>query len=385
MSRRTYGTGTISREQNGTWRYRANFIHKNKRHRPSKSGFATKAAAREALNAVLGTTPPGTYLPPDKTTLRSYLDQWVTIREANENIRGTTASSYRSKIGQIPDWVGSVTLSDITADHLDHLYTEYRHGRSARSVRLMHTIIRKALQDAVLKKMVTHNVADAASPPSDRAAKAPEPEIWSSDEAHSFQSWSELPHYRRIAWQLALATGMRREDLTGLRWKDFEDGQLNLRNVRTQYVDRHGRKAITEGASKTESGRRVIKLGSKLGAELDHWEKVQKAQSMKCGQGRPAYVLTNNRALPWNPDDLGQAWRRDVRRAVDSGVVSHSMRLHDARHWNATTSIQNGMDLNTVAKRLGHANPAFTLAVYGHSDAARDQECADRLEAALGL
>ena len=122
----------------------------------------------------------------------------------------------------------------------------------------------------------------------------------------------------------------------------------------------------------------------RVAATADEHRDAEQLGANRTGQS-PAYVLTNHRALPWNPDDLGQAWRRDVRRAVDSGVVSHPMRLHDARHWNATTSIQSGMDLNTVAKRLGHANAAFTLAVYGHSDTARDQECADRLEAALGL
>jgi integrase len=47
------------------------------------------------------------------------------------------------------------------------------------------------------------------------------------------------------------------------------------------------------------------------------------------------------------------------------------MRLHDARHWYATQLVAAGTDLNTVADQLGHSTPAFTLAVYGHSDAAR--------------
>jgi len=44
------------------------------------------------------------------------------------------------------------------------------------------------------------------------------------------------------------------------------------------------------------------------------------------------------------------------------------MRLHDARHWYATQLVAAGTDLNTVADQLGHSSPAFTLAVYGHSD-----------------
>jgi hypothetical protein len=47
------------------------------------------------------------------------------------------------------------------------------------------------------------------------------------------------------------------------------------------------------------------------------------------------------------------------------------MRLHDARHWYATQLVAAGTDLNTVADKLGHSSPAFTLAVYGHSDSTR--------------
>ncbi len=61
------------------------------------------------------------------------------------------------------------------------------------------------------------------------------------------------------------------------------------------------------------------------------------------------------------------------------------MRLHDCRHWNATQLVANNVDLNTVADRLGHSTPAFTLAVYGHSDTERDRAAASKLGAALGI
>jgi len=382
----TYRTGTLERRSNGTWRYRAHIIDKaGNAHRPSKGGFPTKAAAREALNDFLGKTKPGEYLKPSEKPLQQYLDDWLVRREDNEAIRPATASSYRTKIKHIPVHYGSVRVCDLTANHLDELYAEYRQGRSASSVLNLHRIIRKALQDLVKKEELGSNVANAASPPSARAAKAPEFPIWDQSEAAAFLSWTEIPEYRRIAWHLALATGMRREDLAGLRWQDYRDGKLDLKNVRVQYVDRDGRKAIYEGASKTDKGRRVIGLDSTTVRALERWRAVQKAQSMKCGQGRPAYVLTNYRARLWNPEDLSQAWRKDVKRAVEAGVVSRPMRLHDARHWHATVSIQQGVNLRTLADRLGHATAAFTLSTYGHSDVEQDQRCADLIGEALGL
>jgi integrase len=227
--------------------------------------------------------------------------------------------------------------------------------------------------------MVQQNVADAASPPSASAARAPQFQVWSHAEAERFLSWQELPHYRRIAWELALATGMRREDLAGLRWQDYRDGCLNIENVRTAYRDKGGMTAIYEGPPKTDKGRRVIPLDPGTVASLDEWFETQGELATECGRRRPTYVLTTNDALPWNPDALGRAWRRDNEQAVEAGVVAARMRLHDTRHWTATNLIAAGEDLKTVSEILGHANAAFTLSVYAHTDLTRKQEAMNRL------
>ena len=95
-------------------------------------------------------------------------------------------------------------------------------------------------------------------------------------------------------------------------------------------------------------------------------------------------ILTNATLERWHPTALGAEWRKDAKRAVEAGLVAEPMRLHDCRHWNATQLVAAGVDLNTVANRLGHQTPAFTLAVCGHSDAARDEAAASALGSVLG-
>jgi integrase len=97
----------------------------------------------------------------------------------------------------------------------------------------------------------------------------------------------------------------------------------------------------------------------------------------------PQYVFTNSVLAPWDPDGITRFWREDATRAVTEGLVSRYMRLHDARHWYATQLVAAGTDLNTVADQLGHSSPAFTLAVYGHSDATRARAAADAVGAVL--
>jgi integrase len=80
-----------------------------------------------------------------------------------------------------------------------------------------------------------------------------------------------------------------------------------------------------------------------------------------------------------NPDRIGYWWRRARSRAG----IDDRWRLHDLRHWSATTAIGAGRDVRSVAERLGHANPAMTLRVYAHAFAAADQAIAIGIGVAL--
>jgi integrase len=46
------------------------------------------------------------------------------------------------------------------------------------------------------------------------------------------------------------------------------------------------------------------------------------------------------------------------------------------RHFSATELVTAGVDVRTVAGRLGHADPSMTLRVYSHRRAQRDREAA---------
>ena len=79
-------------------------------------------------------------------------------------------------------------------------------GRSRRTVRYFHTVLRRALADAVRKRMLGRNVPDEDDPPSSTAAKAPEPVIWNTEAVQAFLDTEWLPNDRKICWALTLGT-----------------------------------------------------------------------------------------------------------------------------------------------------------------------------------
>ena len=73
---------------------------------------------------------------------------------------------------------------------------------------------------------------------------------------------------------------------------------------------------------------------------------------------------------PWNPDTMTHRYRRYARRV---GIASS---LKELRHYSATQLLSNGVDLNTVAGRLGHAEGSTTLKFYAQFTRPADQQAA---------
>ena len=59
------------------------------------------------------------------------------------------------------------------------------------------------------------------------------------------------------------------------------------------------------------------------------------------------------------------------------------VRLHDLRHFAATTMLLNGIDVHTAAGRLGHARASTTLDIYAHYTQPADLRASDTLASSL--
>ena len=76
-----------------------------------------------------------------------------------------------------------------------------------------------------------------------------------------------------------------------------------------------------------------------------------------------AFVFSNagDSSESWFPDSVSRGFKR---LCVAEGLPD--VRLHDLRHFVASQLLSAGVDVRTVAGRLGHRNAATTLNVYAH-------------------
>jgi integrase len=106
------------------------------------------------------------------------------------------------------------------------------------------------------------------------------------------------------------------------------------------------------------TSRRSVDLDRETCAVLEDFGDEREAEDRYAPGG---WVFTSVRGGPVNPDLYSQTFDRLVAR-----LDVPKIRLHDLRHTHATLLIQDGEPLKVVAERLGHANPAFTMATYQH-------------------
>ena len=133
-------------------------------------------------------------------------------------------------------------------------------------------------------------------------------------------------------------------------------------------------------APKTKHGRRRLSIPDYLVGELRAYWKSQLETRLALGLGKPdpdELLFPALEGGPRDPDALSKQWKAS---AASAGLA---VTFHALRHPHASQLIAAGIDVLTISRRLGHANPTVTLTVYGHLFANTDDRAAKVMDAAF--
>ena len=236
----------------------------------------------------------------------------------------------------------------------------------------MHRILRHALQQAVRWQLLVRNPADAVKPPT---AERKEMKALDADDTAVL---IEAARGTRLFVPILLGVlcGMRRGEITALRWRsmDLERGQLSVVASTEQTRD-----SVREKVPKSGRGRTVA-LPSLVVEELRQHRLSQAEALLKLGVRLEDnhHVIMRVDGRPLKPRSLTHAFEIFLR-----NQALPRMRLHDLRHSHATHLLASGVHPKIAQERLGHSSVAITLDLYSHVLPGLQAEAADRVDLVL--
>jgi integrase len=177
---------------------------------------------------------------------------------------------------------------------------------------------------------------------------------------------------------VALFTGLRRGEALALRWGNVDLAGKVIRVRESLEVTKAG---LRFKEPKSKAGIRDITLPAIVVETLQAHRKALLERRLMLGQGKLAdadLVFPAWDGSPQQPDAFGSTW---IRLAKELGL---GISFHGLRHTHASQLIDAGVDVVTIARRLGHSSPAITLNVYAHLFRKDDGKAAAAIDAALG-
>lgn len=266
--RRPSGDGMIRRRESGRWEGRIVVGHKE--NGDSIFRYVSGDTQKEMLDKLHRDMDAyrGADLTEDsRMTLAQWLDRWLETYTAG-TMRESTRRSYRTYVERyINPRLGDRVISGLTPSDIQKLYTDLlEHGRihnhpqqghrlSGTMVRRIHAMLHSALKAAAQAHLIARNPTEGAALPrvEDRTRRV----LTKAETERFLQTVREDPVWYPFFYT-ELTTGLRKGELCGLQWEDFDEEAGTLAVRRTLHTQPGG--TLTTGETKTYAGTRTITL-----------------------------------------------------------------------------------------------------------------------------
>lgn len=249
------------------------------------------------------------------------------------------------------------------------------------TIRKIHFLISAAYQSGIRWEWISTNPAVGARKP---ALPAPDPQPPTAEEAAALVNecwrWGDLGPF---AW-LAMTTGARRGELCALRWENLQclhavrgehdciaNGCRWILVVRRAIAQTDSDGYIWEKDTKTHQRRHVALDPETVAVLAEHRQRCERAAreaGYTLAKAHYMFAASPEGTDPRSPRSMTERYKRCATRL---GIATT---LHCLRHYSATELITGGVDVRTVAGRLGHGGGGTTtLKVYAAWVSAADQ------------
>lgn len=359
------GEGSVFRRADGKWIAQLSKGGRESRNYRTRTCL-TRTAAVIALDALKADQRAG--LNPTRLTTGDFLDRWV--RDVRD-IRPTTRHGYEAVIRyHLQPTIGDVRLAALTPSHVEQALAALAPRMSAKSLRNVHVVLRRALVYAVRAGLMSRNVAGREFVDAPKVPDEP-PKALTHDEVGRLLEACRGDRMEALL-VTAVGTGLRQGELLGLAWEDV-DLDVGRLHVRLELVYRDG--TYHRERPKTDRSRRTVPLAPAIVDALrQHRERLIADGFVPTATGP---VFTNRSGGP-----LSGSWL--THRFYDLLAAAGIERLpfKNLRTTFATRLFDAGVSDRRVADLLGHTR---TTTTHGHYISTAGSDTADAVAAVEAL
>ena len=380
MARRTKEEGSLYQAADKSWvfQYRVDGQRKTKR-------FWKKADAKTFQEAhpaqMTDGENPSSGQNVEVITLGEWMDRWLESY-AKPAVKLSTYCSYEQYIrSHIKPQIGMLYLNKLRGDDLQDFFNERRlHGNvkepgdlSPKTLTNMRNLLHLALDQAVKNKLMKENPIEGVRLPKNVQR---EMRVLSREEQDRLIKVArQAPEPAAFGIIFDLFTGLRLGELCGLRWQNVDMEQFRVCETRSRLPNHDDSIAAsttvkTVSSTKTNHFRRTGYLLDELFQDLSYYityyiiyKEIQDSIAAEYpSHNQEGYVFCQENGQPYEPRTYQDLFKRCVRQTGIKDTNSHAL-----CHTFATRSLEQGMDVVTLSRLLGYANPLITMDKYGHA------------------
>ncbi len=313
--------------------------------------------ARTKLALFVAEVEKGAYISSDITFTE--LAQMFLDKYAKNNLSDTTVINYKYQLNKhiLPE-IGHYKINTLKKLHIQDLANkeceEYNLASKTikNDIKLISAILEKGIEWELLQSNVAHKVAI----PNNKNKPKKEQEIYNNEEIKLlFDALDKEDDPFKTMVYVSFYTGARRGEVLALRWKDI-DFNNNIIKIQQNKV-------------RTVNGTTFKDTKNKRSREFVAPEVLMKKL-------KEFYNNQDEEELLFNiyPSTYSRNWSNFVKKNNLKYIT-----LHDLRHTNGSLLASKGVDIVTIAKRLGHL-PATASAYYLHAVSEEDKKASQKLD-----
>lgn len=314
-----------------------------------------------------------TYIKKNNITVQNLIEEWLESIKSDIGVKTYKTYSLYSK--NIVNKIGHIKLKDLNVKILEDFYNELKTNTNYADKTIKHhyTIMSSVLNCAIKWGYIYNNPNKMVTP---IKVKKKEIECYSPEEVEKL---IEVLQNESIKYQalimLAIDSGIRRGELTGLTWEDidFENCTIDI-NKTTQYVAGVG---TFEKETKSETSNRKIYITNTTVQLLKKYRQEQLENKMLLGSkwGNSKRVFTTNDGYDMHPNTPSKI--------LDIVIKKYNLKrinFHALRHTSISLQISSGIQAQIISKRAGHSNVSITHSIYSHFFDSGFKEVANKMD-----